>query len=323
MSFLMRQDRCALCIPGHLPIAWAQSSGRPFDRRGRPRFYEETTTLVLTYLIERFHPAVLFDVGAAVGYFSRVAASTTRVATRVHAFEMLHDRIGKLREAVSKDDFGHRISVHHAAVSDAQKADAPVWFARGGMLFEQRPDPKEYREAWWRRLKFALRHDKSRGLAAAKIPVTSIDHFAGQLDELPDIVKIDVEGYEGRVLAGGKKTFAARPPFVLLELHKEAKLRFNARRVDVAKMLFDLGYEGLFFTDHENRQQCEIVQVEPGSSLLARQETDLILFFHPEYLSRRATDAKSRELLQPQQKARDSVVHNARRQNSSIGLCTE
>ena len=118
--------------------------------------YEETTTIIFNYLIGRFGAQVFFDVGAGVGYLSRVAASHARVDTRAHAFEMRPDRLRELLCNISSDSFADRITVHPAGVTDRHQGEVEIWYARG-MLFEHRPDPVEYRETWWRRLKFALR----------------------------------------------------------------------------------------------------------------------------------------------------------------------
>lgn len=283
LSFVLEKQRNALCIPGHAPIIWparARSAAKP------RAFYEETTTLVLNYLLERFRAAVLFDIGADAGYFSRVAAAH-KGKVKAHAFEMRPEKIARMREIMSSDAFGDRIIIHHAAVSDVERPPSPVWFARS-LVFEQPPAGAEHREAWWRKLKFLLRGDRTRGLAHAEMPVMTIDGFAAQNESWPDVIKIDVEGYEGRVIKGGEKTFATRRPFVLLELHQDRKLRFGAKRSEVVKLLFDLGYEALFFTDHQTKACCDVVQVDLDSRLLARQETDLVLFVHPEYRSNRA-----------------------------------
>ena len=279
MSFLLRDGKYALCIPGHQPIATHFVASRT---GAKPVFYEETTTLVLNYLLERFRPASFFDVGAAVGYFSRVAASNKHVTTRVEAFEMRPEAIAGLRGTLAGDAFGDRVSLHAAAVSDHDEPQALVWLARS-LLFEQHPTPEAYREAWWRRVKFWWRRDQTRELSAASIPITSLDGFADRTGVRPDIIKIDVEGYEGRVLRGASKTLATARPFVLLELHQARKLRFGFSRTDVARFLFDLGYEALFFTDHQVKAQCRVVRVGPGDPLLGRPETDLVLFAHPEY----------------------------------------
>jgi len=281
MGFVHGELGTDLQIAGHLPIR--SSSRKPRSGIGASQqFYEETTTLLLSYLIKRYRARVFFDIGAGDGYFSRVAASHIAAAPTVHAFEMRSDRVLKTKGLLSQDSFGRGITTHLAALSATHKGVVDVWHVRD-MLFEHRPEPFEFREAWWRRLKFMIKKDKNRKLKSSKILVTSIDHFSKASCAVPDIIKIDVEGYEGHVLDGGINTLARWCPFVLLELHKNKKLRDGIRRRDVAAKLFSVGYQALFLTDHQSRHTCEVVQVSPESPLLGREETDLILFFHPEY----------------------------------------
>ena len=70
---------------------------------------------------------------------------------------------------------------------------------------------------------------------------------------------------------------------MLLELHQGKKLRFGFSRTEVTDFLFGLGYEALFFTDHQVKANCKVVRVGPGNQLLGRQQTDLLLFAHPDY----------------------------------------
>jgi len=287
IGFAQHENGVNVIVPGHRPMDWTTlGPPQPSHKAAKLTIYEETTTLVLSYLIDRFNARVFFDVGAGIGYFSRIAATHQSVPVSTHAFEMTPPRLETLRANLAKEGLGSRVKAHLAGISDTHKGEVEIWYAHG-MMFETRPDPREAREAWWRRLKFALRGDKTRELQSAQALITTLDHYAQSSRVWPDIIKIDVEGYEGAVLNGGKKVLSTRRPLVLLELHKDKKLRFGTHRRDVVQLLFDLGYQALFFTDHQSKNTCEIVEVTAQSPLIARQETDLILFFHRDYLIER------------------------------------
>lgn len=270
-----------LRVPGHRPIAWAPTMSRRLfgaKRREKERqFYEETVTLLLSFLIGRLHPRTFLDIGASVGYFARVAAAHATHPPFVHAFEMRPDRLEEMRAAIARDGFEQRITVHHAGLSDCHDGERDFWFARA-KLFEYEPQPHEYREAWWLRLKFFLRGRKDRGLAKVRALLTSIDHFVAEHGAVPQLVKIDVDGYEGKVLRGGLATFARYRPLIALELHRDKLLRFGDRRPDIVGILLDLGYRALFLTDHHDARACRIVRVDRDHPLVSRQETDFILF---------------------------------------------
>jgi FkbM family methyltransferase len=273
LSFVVDRGRHYLSIPGHIPFEWAPSP----SRKTGTAFYEETSTLVLDYLLKRLRPTNCFDIGASGGYFSRVAASYRGSAPQVDAFEMRAPVAAAMRRAIENDQFAPRINLHVTGVSDRDAESVQVWLARS-LLFEEQPLPREYKEAWWRRAKFRLRNDRSRGLSTVSLPVISIDGFTKRSRRLPDIIKIDVEGYEGKVLLGALDTLRSARPFILLELHKDEKQRFGMRRQDVAQLIFDQGYDALLLTDHQNKSRCEVVPVGPRDAILGRQRTDMLLF---------------------------------------------
>lgn len=269
-----------LLIPGHQPIRF--SSDNPLSPNNNLRIYEETTTLALSYLIDRFRTATFFDIGAGIGYFSRIAASSLSCDVTVHAFEMRPDRLQRLRACVAGDTFGAQVHSHLIGLTDTHKGENEIYYA-SSILFETPPQARDYRERW-RWLKFNVRGGFNRDFASAKVLMTSLDHFCASQAARPDIIKIDVDGYEGRVLEGATETLKRDRPFLLLELHKDKKLRFGVRRRDIAERLFEAGYRALFFTDHQNRLKCKVIDLSRGNALIDRQETDLILFYHPGYL---------------------------------------
>jgi FkbM family methyltransferase len=50
------------------------------------------------------------------------------------------------------------------------------------------------------------------------VNVTTIDKFVGERGVYPDFIKIDVEGVEERVIAGGMKTIRLRKPIMIFEV---------------------------------------------------------------------------------------------------------
>ena len=138
LRWLTCNERPYLYIPQHRPLACTPPTPkrRLFGDKPAPEFYEETTTLLINYLIGRFTPQVFFDIGAAKGYFARVAASHCAHAPRVHAFEMQPHLHAQLSERLRDDAFGHKVTAHHAALTDRHYGEAAFWYARS-RLFER------------------------------------------------------------------------------------------------------------------------------------------------------------------------------------------
>jgi FkbM family methyltransferase len=269
-------------IGGHQPIARPAMLAvrRLLGVRRLRKVYEETTTVVLSHLIGLLGPRQFFDIGAGQGHFARVAASHMTSPPRVHAFEMHPERFASLQERLAGCSYAARITAHQSALSERHKGVITTWMSRS-LLFEVPPKIEEYREAWHRRLKFRLQGNNKRGLISARVMVTSLDRFVASTGAVPDMLKIDVDGYEMSVLRGAGATLARHRPVILLELHSDKKLRFGATRRKVVEHLLALGYEALFFTNHHDRAACQAVEMDADSPILDRQEASLLLFMHP------------------------------------------
>ncbi len=247
-------------------------------------FYEAPITLLISYLIEHFRPSVFFDVGARTGHFSLLAASHERYAPTVHAFEVNPDPLQILQQR-SKRPLPGQIFIHLSGLSDRDQGTRRVWYSRNQM-FEHEPAPREYQEPWYLRLKFALQgKTRARALYTAEVLLTSIDAFCAQNAVVPGLIKIDVDGYEGKVLQGAHAVLRRDQPIVLLELHKDSMQRFGLKRQDVVDMLFDAGYRALFITDHHETARTKLKPVERNDPLFRRAETDMILFIPPRCLT--------------------------------------
>lgn len=241
-------------------------------------FYEETATLVFSYLLDRLRPETVFDIGAWQGYFSFLAASHEAAHPTVFAFDMRPAGIEAIEQRARELGWSDRVHPRLCGLSDTHIGATRVWAARMKM-FESKPREEEYREAIWRRLKFFLKGDTRRGLREVDLTVTTLDRFCADHGVAPRLMKIDVDGYEGKILRGAEHLLKTTKPTILLELHRDEAQRDGINRAKVADILFDAGYEALFLTDHHVRTRCQLVPVRPGHPLLARQETDMLIFY--------------------------------------------
>ncbi len=76
------------------------------------------------------------------------------------------------------------------------------------------------------------------------VPVVPIDYF---INTAPDVIKIDVEGYEGRVLLGAQRILQTYHPVVFLEAHLGEHVhmnRFGDTPADIMKLMWKFGYKG-------------------------------------------------------------------------------
>lgn len=277
------EDSVRYQAPGHNAVLrdsvrrWRPLRSDEWRRVG----YEPPAVATMSFLINTFGLSCVYDVGAAFGPFTVIAGSTQSHAVTAHGFEMNPAFFDQMVAAIADDPVAaENCHAHLAGVSDHPEGTRTIWFSRTKM-FEHKPDPSEYRETWLRRLKFRLRGVKNRDrLVEAEVLLTSIDDFAKTSGDWPDFLKIDVDGYEGKVVAGGRETFATQRPFILLEVHKDKLLAPNGTdRRAVVSDLFDLGFNALFLPDHANLGQQMPQAVDRDSAIWHRQETDMFLFY--------------------------------------------
>jgi FkbM family methyltransferase len=76
-----------------------------------------------------------------------------------------------------------------------------------------------------------------------EIDVTTLDTFVQQQNIVPDVIKIDVEGFELNVLRGGAAFLSQNNPLIFLEIHPNF-LNKNGDSVDeLISFLFELNYK--------------------------------------------------------------------------------
>ncbi len=78
--------------------------------------------------------------------------------------------------------------------------------------------------------------------AVVAAAMQSVDALCAELDFRPDLVKIDVEGYELAVLAGARATLGRLRPRLFLELHPQRLCELGGSVAEVVELLAGLGY---------------------------------------------------------------------------------
>lgn len=143
------------------------------------------------------HPGdTVWDVGANVGLFTLPAARGVGPTGRVVAFEPFPPNLEHLERHLALNEISN-VTLVRAAV-----AAGPGWLSmsEGDSPSEFHADPA----GRWR------------------IPAIGLDDWRRETGAKPPrLVKIDVEGAEGEVLAGGAETFSAARPTFFLALHSE------------------------------------------------------------------------------------------------------
>jgi FkbM family methyltransferase len=147
--------------------------------------------------------AVIYDVGANIGYVSLLLAKAAGETGKVFAFEALPANVEQLRRNVALNAIDARVSVIDRAVT---QVPGPVRFlvhASGGM---------------GKVAGSAGRDDRVE--LEITVPGISLDEFVyGEGNPPPQVVKMDIEGGEVLALPGMRRVLTEARPLMLMELH--------------------------------------------------------------------------------------------------------
>lgn len=140
--------------------------------------------------------ATLLDVGANVGMYSVLAAVTRRV--RVHAFEPESQNYALLNANIAANNLSEQVVAYPLALSDVAKLDRLYLsdFSAGGSChsfasqvgFDLKPRPSKFAQG-----SFSMSIDQL--VESGAMPI-------------PDYVKIDVDGFEHKVIEGARRTLS-------------------------------------------------------------------------------------------------------------------
>jgi FkbM family methyltransferase len=168
-----------------------------------------------THLLERIlRPGDAFlDIGANIGYFTVFGATQVGGTGRVHAFEPNPRTFDVLARNVRLNTFGHVCTLHASALADTAGRRVMHTFTRnqGGSTLAELPD----------RL-LAEWHERPTD---QEVPVTTLDAAFAGTGTVFSCIKMDAEGSESMIWAGGERFFrdhVGTDTIVLLEWNPPA-----------------------------------------------------------------------------------------------------
>ena len=186
--------------------------------------YEQAETRYLLNVIRK--DSVCLDVGANVGYFTMLMAKIASSGC-VHAFEPMALNSSLLKSSVALNQFAN-VKVNQFAVGDMV----------GETSFTESADGA-----------YSSMEDTGRKPSARKItvPVLTLDGYIddNNIDRV-DVIKVDVEGAEGLVIAGASRLLTdvkRRPKVMLLELYDENLNVFGTSVSSIMTKMLAFGYE--------------------------------------------------------------------------------
>lgn len=172
--------------------------------------------------------SVLFDVGANFGYYAVTLADAMGLDCRVFAFEPFPSTYELLHRHVQLNALEEVIQTYPLALSDE------VGFAR--MELNNRNTGAA-----------AL----TNGVGIVRVKVSTLDKFCAEheINRL-DFLKVDVEGYEEKLLIGGTVTINRFRPLIFIELNPPTLARTGSSVDRVVERLKEHGY-ALFVADRD------------------------------------------------------------------------
>lgn len=183
--------------------------------------HEPWFSYTLARLILAIRPRVYFDIGAFIGYFTVMPLPWLDPDNLIVAFEMNRRSYGDLIANVSCNTHlcPWRVLSVNAGLSDEVVLAAPVSVQA-----------------------FAL--ERSPGFPPNdRLDILTLDHYCSVTGLVPDLIKLDVEGYEAPIFRGARNLLRNHSPTIIFELHSEEMLaRRGSSRSDVLGRLEAMGY---------------------------------------------------------------------------------
>ena len=190
--------------------------------RTLPEEYEPSAFRVMERILRPGHLVV--DVGANLGLYSLAMARLVYPSGKVFSFEPASESFVALLDHIRGNGLTGMIEPHRCVIGDHPGV---CIFTQDGVLGTNR---------------IGRSNSQGKNAKAVSRMVTTLDQFFVQKGLLPDLMKIDVEGFEISVLKGAQKIISRKKCPILCELHPGYWKGMNLDAQQFIQITRDLGY---------------------------------------------------------------------------------
>jgi FkbM family methyltransferase len=191
---VLRVGACLMEVPAER--AWAFPGGA---------YYERNIDYWFERLLGETRPAVVYDVGANIGYYALRAAQAG--AQHVYAFEPASATFDVLKRNLSRNRLGSATALRYAVSDTVGEGRLTLYDSSGINTLTPRQESEPY-----------------AGVTGTEsVEVVTLDMLVGERGLMPpSVLKIDVEGSELAVLRGARVLLEQARPHVIVEYNYDA-----------------------------------------------------------------------------------------------------
>jgi FkbM family methyltransferase len=177
--------------------------------------------------------SVFFDVGSNVGEMSLLAC-LGNPGRRVVTMDANPRALAIAAENLFLNGFSRRIRFVHAFVGETEDQEIEFFTVGTGQAGSR------FRS-----------HAKTADAANSsfKVKTTTLNSIARELNLVPDLIKIDIEGAEAEALSGAKELIIHRPRFIV-EMHSPTELPMLENGHRVLRWCREVNYDAYYLKKH-------------------------------------------------------------------------
>ncbi|MFK8011407.1 MAG: FkbM family methyltransferase [Marinicellaceae bacterium] len=192
---------------------------------------EPDTSQALKALCKSGHTVI--DIGANVGSHSLPIASFVGVEGQVYAFEPVPWAVNKFKRNLELNNINN-ITLETIALSDINEQEVEMSFRASFKLGSKSGVGEDGKidGGWW---------DECEHV---KIRMETLDNYVSnhQIDRI-DLIKLDVDGFEGKVIRGALGTLSRFKPILIMEVAPTWTKMRGDNMMDILSKLKEIGYE--------------------------------------------------------------------------------